>query len=370
VKKNASPKDPYVPLFSVGALSIVVGIFIWIFFQHDLLRYYPKQAHGNIMFFGFLWSFIAGFVMTAVPRMTGAAVASVFEVLMAVCFSCLQLALNLGNFTNASLFLFFVQIIFLILFLSRRLLEKKQIPFEGFVFFPFAFLQGILGVGIFLIDDPSRTDLLYLLSGEAFALNLILGIGSRLIPVISRIPNALSPHARIGAAKTTPALLLAIVFNLSFYIQLFIREEWGVALRLVVVFYIAVKHLKLFSKGTSFSWVGLGLKIGLVFILLSYVGSLFHANPIATKHLLYLGGFALITLMVATRVMLSHGGESLDYEGHSKRIFLVIALMVVAVVFRFLAGSDIFSGLMTTSALAALGAIFIWFYKFFKTLKI
>lgn len=370
MKKAAALKDPYVFLFSVGLLSFIIGIFIWIFFRGGFIHHYPKQTHGNIMFFGFLWSFVAGFMMTAVPRMTGEAVASGLEISVAVGFVFLQLVLNLGNFPNASLFLFFLQIMFLAIFLTRRVMVKKQIPFEGFIFFPFAFLQGILGVSIFLIDDPSRTDLIYLLSGEAFVLNLILGIGSRLIPVISRTKNALAPTLHTKAQKKTSVVLLAIIFNLSFYIQLFIREEWGIALRLILVFYMAVKYLKLFSKGTSFSWVGLGLKVGLLFILLSYVGSLFHANAIATKHLLYLGGFVLITLMVATRVMLSHGGESLDYEMHSKRIFLVIALIGAAALFRFMAGSDISGDFMIIAADVAIGAILIWSYKFFKILKI
>jgi uncharacterized protein involved in response to NO len=360
--------DPYRVLFPLGLLGAIAGLLIWILFRESIINYYPRDVHANLMFFGFLWSFVAGFLMTAVPKMTNTSSANIQDILIVSLLVILQTVLSVTQKFQASVILFLIQISYLIFFITKRFLDKKQIPFEGFFFVPFAFVQSILGVVVFLFSNGVNYSTLYLLSGEAFILNLILGIGSRLIPVLSRIPNALTPDIQSKQSKKLIYLLLAIVLNLGFVIQAFFHQNIGIIIKLIPILYVSINHFKLFSKGTTLSAVGVGLKTGILFIIVSQIGALFSLNPIANQHLLYVGGFFLITLMIGTRVMLAHGGESLNKEVKSPKIMSVIVLLVIAAGLRFHMGSDISSSYLIYAAYAALLAVLIWGYKFVRIL--
>lgn len=371
MKKANSNIDPYRVLFPVGLLCSIIGLFIWILFQERIINYYPRDVHANLMFFGFLWSFVAGFLMTAVPKMTNTPGASMQDILIVSSLVVFQIIFSLTQQFEASVILFLAQTSYLIFFITKRFLVKKQVPFEGFFFIPFAFLQSILGVVVFLSSHETNYTVLYLLSGEALILNLISGLGSRLIPVLSRIPNALSPDVQSNQSSLSKKmiyLLLAVTLNVGFILQAFSHQSLGIIIKLIPILYISIMHFKLFSKGTTLSVVAIGLKTGILFIIASQIGTLFSLNLIATQHLLYVGGFFLITLMIGTRVMLSHGGESLNKEIKSSKIGSVVILLIIAACLRFHMGSDISSAYLKYAAYAAILAVLIWGYKFTKIL--
>lgn len=371
MEKTNSNIDPYKVLFPVGLLCSLIGLFIWILFQERIINYYPRDVHANLMFFGFLWSFVAGFLMTAVPKMTNTPSASITDIFIVSSLVIFQIIFSLTQHFEASVILFLTQISYLIFFLTHRFLIRKQVPFEGFFFIPFAFLQSILGIVVFLSTHETNYTVLYLLSGEALILNLISGLGSRLIPVLSRIPNALSPDVQSNQSsfsKKIIYLFLAVTLNVGFILQAFSHQSLGIVIKLIPILYISIIHFKLFSKGTTLSVVAIGLKTGILFILASQIGTLFSMNLIATQHLMYVGGFFLITFMIGTRVMLSHGGESLNKEIKSPKIGAVVILLIISACLRFHMGSDISSAYLKYAAYAAILAVFIWGYKFTKIL--
>lgn len=362
--------DPYKVLFPIGCFVAVLGVFFWILFQHRLISFFPRQSHANLMFFGFMWSFIAGFLMTAIPKMTRTREASGLEITLASFLVFLQLVMNVRNLMNISVSLYAVQILFLIYFVTRRILSHKRIPFEGFLFMPFAFLQALFGVGYLFLADSPRIDFFYLLAGEAFVLNLIMGIGTRLIPVLSRVPNALAPNIAGRGDQKSLFLILAIILNLGFALQYWSDlVPFGIGLRLAVLVFISFKFFKVFQRGLAASMLALGLKCGVLLIIASYIFALSSPTSVlAGQHILYIGGFVLITFMVATRVMLSHGGQSLEYEISSKLIGTVGFLFILSAALRLLAGTQITGTMMSLSIYAVLLGIAIWFYNFLKIL--
>jgi len=368
-----APKDddrlePYVLLFSTGCLAGVIGLVFWIFFQFGFIQFYPRALHGNLMFFGFLWSFVAGFLMTAIPKMTSTLPAQVSEISIGVGLVFFQVVLNVRNLTDAPVAIFLVQNVFLLFFILRRFLVNRKVPFFGFVFIPMAFAQSILGVALFYFYNDRNLFLQF--AGEAFILNLILGLGSRLIPVISRLPNALLPNERSNSDSLLRPVITLLFINIGYWCDIFDIKTVGAALRILGTLFAAIYLLKLFVKPVTRSFVGIGLKIAVVLLTLGQILSFPLLNNIlAGQHFIYIGGFSMITLLVATRVMLAHGGQSLNYEISSKRLILVILLFFLSALMRFSIGNDISNYIVSCSALLFIIALGIWFFQFFKILN-
>ena len=147
--KNEDRIEPYILLFPTGCLLGFLGLVFWIFFQLGWIQFYPRALHGNLMFFGFLWSFVAGFLMTAVPKMTSTSAAHIGEISFAVALVFIQMVLNVRNLTDISVFVFLMQNAFLLFFVVRRFLVNRKVPFFGFIFLPMAFIQSVLGVALY-----------------------------------------------------------------------------------------------------------------------------------------------------------------------------------------------------------------------------
>jgi uncharacterized protein involved in response to NO len=108
-------------------------------------------------------------------------------------------------------------------------------------------------------------------------------------------------------------------------------------------------------------------------MLISYTAMLI--KPEFYNHLLHgvlIGGFALMTLSVAVRVVMAHGGWSLEEEISSKTILWVAAALSLATGIRVFAihqaGLSYFGHLAVASTLFTLGIV-IWFSEFGKKMK-
>lgn len=355
--------EPYKVLFPLGILCAFIGIFFWLLFQIHMINFYPRESHGNLMYFGFIWAFIAGFLMTAVPKMTSTFAATLLEISIALSLSFLQIALAIRNEGQASSYLTVLQFTFLLYFLARRFLKSKKIPFSGFIFIPIAISIALAGVGIFIANNDRS--LLLLFSGEAFILNLILGLGGRLIPVISRLPNSLMPNQNSNVPETyLNTIIFALLFNMTYIVQVFGQTNIAILARTIILIYAIFKFFKISQKPVKWTAVGIGLKISAVLLPLGTLLStpLFN-NPLAGAHVLYIGGFVLMTLLISTRVVLAHGGESLNYEISSKRVITFSLCLVAASFLRLLSGSNVTSAFMQLSIMFFLVSIAAWTLK-------
>jgi uncharacterized protein involved in response to NO len=361
---SPSPKeeagiDPYGVLFPLGALTAILGVLLWVAFQSSWVSFFPRQAHGHLMFFGFLWAFISGFLMTAIPKMTQTPLANMLEIFAVVFCVLLQWVLNLRNMDSASVGLFSLQVFVLIIFVGRRFVASRRVPFEGFVFVPFAMICGLSGTLAYFLASRFSSAFLFLLSGEAVLLNLICGLGSRLIPVLSRTPGALMPDAEGRRTRFIGMGIAAVCLNFTFFLEVYGAARAAYLLRAIFVSFIAIRYFKVFVKPMARTFIGWGLK-GAIFCLILGYGLLAvfpEGSSLPYMHLVYIGGFSLVTLMVATRVTLAHGGYSLDWELKSKLTLFVIATLIVAAAIRgFVVGSDLStSGLSWAALLFALG---------------
>lgn len=362
--------ESYSPLFALGLLSAALGAILWLAFQVRVISYFPRQAHGNIMFFGFLWAYVAGFLMTAVPKMTKTNGANVIELFLALFLVILQWALNIRNAVNWSTDLYLVQIIFLVVFVGRRFLVRRQIPFEGFVFMPFAFICAFAGFisikwGTPYLDMAT----FYLLAGQGFILNLICGLGTRLIPVLTRVPAAVNPDVEGQKSKILKYFILALVLNVSFLLEFLRETPAAYILRTLFVIYIAVFYFKIFKNPTVRSYVGWGIRAAVVFLIAGYAGLVFKPELyLPLMHLVYIGGFTLVTLMVSTRVTLAHGPQDLTPELNSKALIVTLLAFLISSIARFYSGTNLGGTLLAISVYCFLIALVSWATRFYKEL--
>jgi len=364
-------KEPYVFLFPMGCLSGISAVLIWILFQRQWISFYPRAAHGDVMYFGLMWSFIAGFLMTAIPKMTSTWVARAWEVTLAIVLVILQIGLNFLDLVTWSVFLFAVQILLLISFVAWRFWIRKKVPFTGFIFLPIAFFQALLGVYFFCISGFENREAVTLFCGEAFVLNLIVGLGSRLVPVISRLPMALSVRQASKKEMWLIPSLIALTLNLGYWFQFAGFMRLAVLIKTFSLALAFIKLFKFFVIPAQWSVVGGSLKLALIFMMLGTVLNFPDFNSgLAGLHLLYIGGFALITFFISVRVTLAHGGQDLSYEMSSRRLVFVAGLFLLSAFLRFIAQTQVMGIMITLAAFFFVVAVGLWLKKFFNVLNL
>lgn len=361
--------EPYSIFFSMGLLSSLFGVLLWLGFQTRFISFFPRQAHGNLMFFSFIWSYVAGFLMTAIPKMTRTESPKTIELFFAIFMVILQWVFNLRNETLLSIYLYVIQILFLLFFLLRRIRHRQQIPFEGFIFIPFAFLSAFVGAWIFISSQNQNFQHFYLFSGQAFILNLICGLGSRLIPVITRVPASIPPDVNTVKTKYLEFFILAALLNSSFYLEFLINPQLGNFLKAFTLVIIAIKHFKLLKLPTTRSFLGWGIRGSVSLMILGYVGlGMTTKIPLPILHLVYIGGFALITLMISMRVTLAHGPKDMTPELNSKAIVMTFIFFILAAFSRVLAGTSLNSLFLSLSIFLFIAALLTWSIRFLKAL--
>lgn len=368
INKIFDSKEPYRLFFSLGLLSAISGVFIWIAFSNQFISFYPKQSHIYIMNFAMFYAFVIGFFMTAVPRMTGSANANKYEMTIGLVLILFQNVLGYFDMSFWQIIVYLMQVILLLYFLSSRILKKKKIPFEGFYFIPFAFFWSFLAF-LILIKFKQREPLAYLYLVDGFLLNLICGLGSRLIPIISRLPGAILPHANTQDFHKWKYLLSAIGLNLIIGSSIFISMK---AVHFMIGIYL-IFHVYFFFKITSsptqknisliifrFScFILITSKIIMGFVEFKYV---------EYAHLYYIIGLFLLTVAVATRVKIAHAGLDLNYEVNSLRFKLIFILFAMAGVFRWISGNNFNSLAFYTSITLFIVANLVFLQKLLKTI--
>lgn len=356
--------NPYRIFFFVGILSALVGVSYWPLFGLGATGHYPRTEHGTLMYFGFMYSYIMGFLFTAIPRMTQTKPLGRGELVFAVSLQIALLASTIGTAQIWSIGFAFSCYLFMVAFLLRRVRETEATPFPGLMFIPAALFMAAVGfVGHRL--SAGNDSFLLSLAGEAFVMNLILGLGSRLIPYISGLvtqsPDSVSP-SRNGLAH---CIFVLCTLNSGYLLGNFGDTSVGAAMRSFATWWATVFLLKAFRRPQPGKTLALGLQISAFFLAFGQTMRLpMFGLGLAGAHLVYIGGFTLMTLLISTRVVLSHGNAGLEYENRSWGLGVMLGLTGASAVMRFLAASDLSSASMLGAAAALLLGLCIWLFKF------
>lgn len=362
---QAISRDPFRLFFPLGILFLLLGILVWVPRIWDPENY-PVLMHRALVLNGFTACFVGGFLLTAVPRFSQTDFARPWEIgvllltiLAGVCSSHFDLeqVMFLGSAATGA---------FLLIFLLRRIRKRKANPPYSFLFlFLGLVLWVISGVASFLGAGEEMKELHF--HGALMA--IILGVGSRLLPGIMGHTEIVSPQKEssekpVAILKTVP---LPFFFLIAAYVvSFFLPGEWSLRVPAAVVLVVGFSFWKIHSLPVQRSALTYCLWLTAWFIVLSYLlRAVWAEGSIHGSHAFFINGIVLLCLLIATRVIQSHGSKDLSLENW-KGLYLVTFLIFSSSITRVTAvllPESYLAHLGYGSILLLLGVV-IWSFKY------
>lgn len=277
-----------------------------------------------------------GFLMTALPRMTGTPGANPIEyfvsALLLVGQTVFAWQVDPRFFYGNQILL----ILFLILYGGRRLIKtSKPLP----IFFShvgIAMFLALIGSYCYFSGNSMMGIHLY---HVGTTLLLVLGLGTRFFSFLSGLPSLFESVTSKWARLMFHASGVGIGYLLYLAGQGIKMAYLGLTL-ISLIYLFKIWQIQRPSSRPS------ALKLGVRIVALMIPASFFliWLQPmmfITWLHLLFIGCFGMITFAVATRVTLAHGSYPIDFEMKSQALWWMVGFLVFGIVSRVLYG---FSG--------------------------
>lgn len=375
--------EPYRLLFALGTALGVIGVMLWVSYLLGWQTLYPSIMHARVMIQGFLAAFAFGFLGTAFPRLTDTARIRGWVTLVLAAGLLLCCLLHISGHTALGDLAFILTFLFFLSQLGMRVAKRADNPPPGFILVGFGLLGGLLGaIGLFAAGYLRLSTFLYnfsaLLLYQGFMLMPVMGIGAFLLPRFFALPNkhnfteSLRP-SKAWLKRAAFALVCALLIVGSFALEAAGAMRSGNILRALVVFVYISREIPVHRAKDARGSLALSLRVALLAVPLGFVAVA--ALPqwrITSLHILFITGFSLITLTVATRVILGHSGQSQRFKARLYPVIIMAACMVLALLTRISADWMPQSQLNHYAYAAAcwvVGAI-VWAIAFFPALKV
>lgn len=330
--------EPYRVFFASGAVWSIIGVSLWPLFYAQQLGFYPNFVHARLMIEAFGAAFVVGFLGTAGPRMASAPKLTppeliwLFALHQACGISHLTLNMVLGD-------AFFIALLgsLLLCLVIRVIRFRKEGPPPQMLLALTGLACGIAGAAMHLspttLMDPQRLRLANLLLYQGLLLPPVLGIGSFVFPRMLGGDFGEAKTAAQVRMKLFRAIGAAVLVVSSFFLEAFGQVTLGYALRAIVAAGYLLIEVTWKTKATGSLTTGLfwALALGWLGVVLAP----FHdAQHVSIEHLLYIGGFGMLMLIVGSRVLFGHSGDLEGFFVKSKWVRFLIFLGVLTATTR------------------------------------
>ena len=334
--------EPYRVFFASGALWSIIGVALWPLFYAQMLGFYPNFVHARIMIEAFGGAFVVGFLGTAGPRMATAPKLTQMELcwLFALHQASAVSHLTLHMAWGDGLFLALVSSLLLCLVI-RVLKFRQEAPLPQMLLALTGLLCGITGAALLLSPatyaDTQRLRLANLLLYQGLLLPPVLGIGSFVFPRMLGGEFGDPKSKAESRAKLIRTLAAAMLLVGSFFLEALDQVKTGYALRAIVAaayLFSEVRWRRLpgdAPRGSLTTGLFWGLFTGLLGMVLAPFP---YPQHISIEHLLYIGGFGMLMLIVGSRVLFGHSGNLASFFAHSNWVRFLIFLGVLAATTR------------------------------------
>lgn len=346
--KEVTHIEPYRIFFPLGVLFGIFGVSIWPVYYLGWISTIQSWWHIDLQLHGFLTAFVLGFLLTALPRFSLTWPATKSELFSLAFFF---LGSNLGTlfgFRVLGRLGYIIALSLLAAFAIKRFSHRKVNPPAEFLMVGMAILLALLGASLRLfgfewMGNPQSDIIGRRVLAEGMMLMLVLGIGSKLMPLFFghtlKFPIPIQPNQKEKFTKKHIYFgSLGMILAFSFIAEYFLNEHAAYWLRFIASLPIFLHTMKLCrwpkTKGINikFLWFSMWM------ICLSLFGTAIHPEyRIPVLHAMFIPGFGILILCIATRVILSHGGWAVDLEKRSKALLLGGILLIGASGFRSLA---------------------------------
>jgi uncharacterized protein involved in response to NO len=373
MQQHGQATDPYRIFFPLGIVLGTAGVSIWPLYYYGLTPGYSGRAHAFVQTDGFLFAFIAGFLLTAVPRFTGTEAPSrgvqyALAAMVGLCAAAFEFESFVAGHT-----IFLIQQFFLLTLIIGRFRQRQQEPPPTFPLVGMGLLSGtvaaLINAGIaWNVIGPFWDPLGKRLMTEGMVMLLVLGIGGFLGPRLlgfAQLPQFVKgePLNKPGTNKT----FLYAIAGVCIFLSLIGEYGFGMSgmafVRAGVVSVVILSTLHPWKRPAVPSTLARCVWAAHWFVILAvWVVAAVPRYRIDFLHILFIGGFTLLILAVGTRVTLSHGGHALTQERKSWPLRIGISTGFVAMVARLgapFAGFTYF-GHLAWAAILWIAGMLVW----------
>ena len=334
--------EPYRVFFFSGAVWSIIGVALWPLFYAQLLSFSPNLVHARLMIEAFGGAFVVGFLGTAGPRMATAPKLTPPELLLLFTLHQASAICHLQSRHAWGDSLFIALLVLLLLCLVIRVLKfRKEAPPPQMLLALTGLVCGLSGAAMLLVPE-TYTDLHYfrlanLLLYQGLLLPPVLGIGSFVFPRMLGGDFGDPKTPAQSRSKLVRSIVAAVLLVGSFFLEAFGQVTIGYGLRAFVAagfLLVEVRWRKSpgdearGSLSTGLLWA---LLLSLFAFLLAPVNYVQH---VSIEHLLYVGGFGLLTLVVGSRVLFGHSGDLEGFFVRSKWVRFLVFLGILAAITR------------------------------------
>lgn len=337
-------REPYRLLFPLGVSLAWAGISHWWLHAAGLLRDYRPVFHAMTQIQGFMTCMAVGFLFTMIPRRTGSRPPEAWEMVVALIAPIVTtIAAWHGRWVLAQV-AWLVLAATIIGFAVRRFLgsDSGRRPPNAFVWIPLALLMGIagsvititygsLGPGYEWLHTFGRSLVL-----QGMFVGLIVGVGSLALPLMTRgeAPPDAAATAQDRAARLANVAGGAFLIA-SFWIEATRSLRGALLLRAAIILAAFAFDIELWRKPQRPGWSARVIWTAAWMVPLGYLlAALFPMQYRAGLHVTFIGGFALLGLVVSAQVTLGHGGYSELMLGKPWQLAAIGALMLAATIPR------------------------------------
>jgi uncharacterized protein involved in response to NO len=330
--------EPYRVFFATGAVWSIIGVSLWPLFHAQMLGFYPNLVHARLMIEAFGGAFVAGFLGTAGPRMATAPKLTPLELfwLLGLHLACGLSHLSLNTALGDAFFIALMGSLLLSL-VVRVVRFRREAPPPQMLLALTGLACGIAGAAMLLLPstltDLPRLRLANLLLYQGLLLPPVLGIGSFVFPRMLGGDFGEPKGATQVREKMHRSAVASILLVGSFILEAAGMSILGYALRaLVAAGYLLIEVRWRGQRGGSLTT---GLFWSLVTGWLGLVLAPFHdVQHVSIEHLLYIGGFGMLMLIVGSRVLFGHSGDLEGFFVTSKWVRFLVFLGVLAATTR------------------------------------
>lgn len=369
-------KEPFRVFFPAGVLAGILGVALWPLHFSGIVSFYPGQAHVRLMAYGFFGAFIFGFLGTALPRMFSARPFGLRNVaLLGVVYSAMVIAFAAGKIVWGDALLLVLLLLFFTIVIPRAL-QRKDTPPPGFVLVGLAWMCVIAGAVLAIFQTRMELDLFWvnlqrLLSSQGFVLLPILGIGPFLLPRFFGLESThdfpeMTRPSSAWLRKALLALMAGLAVIASFVLEARGEFRWAHGLRFATcLIYLGLEFP--FSRAPKFSSsLGASLRVAFAILLAGFLTvAVFPEYRVGLLHLTLVGGFAVITFVVATRVVFGHSGNLPGLKTGNRWLLVAVGLMLFGMATRI--SGDFWPKIMAShynyGALLWAAGVLIWAWK-------
>jgi len=336
--------EPFRLLFPAGVLAGITGVALWPLHYLGVMELYPGLGHARIMACGLFGAFIIGFLGTAMPRMLSARRLQTPQVLaLLLMHAAMVMAFALSKIFVGDV-LFLLMLVTFIALMASRAKERKDTPPPGFILVGLCWLSVVSGTVLAVIGHVRELDVFWvnlqrLLSYQGFVLLPILGIGPFILPRLFGMQSQHDfPEMMIPAPAWWRKAALALGAGALVIGSFFLEASGWYRLGHAIRFGAALGYMLIempFHRAPAINALGVGVRIAFGGIVAGFLAvALWPAYRVGLLHLTLVGGFAVITFVVATRVVFGHSGNLPLLRGRNRWLLVAISLMLFGMATR------------------------------------